>query len=81
MIRHMRARLRQVDRIIRSVDREEQSLSDRAVETLDALRRELNDVGRTIEALQQLERSKPPKDPNVTAIGPTRRRTAPRSRQ
>jgi hypothetical protein len=56
IIRHLRARLRQVDRIIRSIDQE--GPTDSVVEAMRALRRELKDIGHTIGALQRrLERS------------------------
>jgi len=81
VIRHLRARLRLVDRTIRSIDQEGPALSDSIVESivesLPALRRELKDIGDVIEALQRLERSKPTEHANVTSIK-RKRRSVPR---
>jgi hypothetical protein len=79
IIRQLRARLRQVDRTIRSIDREGPALRDSVVETLRTLRRELKEVGDIIEALRRLERSRPMQDPNATGIKHTRRRAPGRS--
>jgi hypothetical protein len=78
IVRQLRARLRQVDRTIRSIDREGPALRDSVVETLRTLRRELKEVGDAIEALQRLERSRP-MHPNATGIKHKRRRAPGRS--
>jgi hypothetical protein len=79
MIRHLRARLRQVDRTVWSIDPEGPALRDSVVETLRTLRRELKEVGDIIAALQRLERSRSTEHSNVTSIKHKRRRTARRS--
>ena len=78
-VRHLRTRLRQIDRTIRSIDGQGPALRDSVLETLRTLRRELKGIGDAIERLQRLERSRHMQYPNATGIAHKRRRIPGRS--